>query len=163
MQAQVEKPPGTTPQVLVSRQAIYNPQLDVSAYTLCFHSGKMYDYQATAQGLLTSFLELGLEALVGPKRVLLPLTRGFVLLGYATTFPPEQVVLVLPAALTGDEELLEVVHEVSAQGYAIALADNLLYDPSPSFMEYATFLTLDVSELDRSALAQRVARLQAYA
>jgi EAL and modified HD-GYP domain-containing signal transduction protein len=148
---------------LVSRQAIYNPQLDVTAYTLCFHSEEMHDYQATAQGLLTSFLELGLEALAGHKRVFLPLTRGFVLMGYGTAFPPERVVLVLPAALTGDEELLEVLHEVSAQGYAIALTDNLVHDPQPSFVEHATFLTLDVSALDRPTLAQRVARLQAYA
>src|SRR5215471_15078751 len=163
MQAQVGNPPETTHEVLVSRQAIYNPQLDVIAYTLCFHNGEGYHYQATAQGLLTSFLDLGLEALVGPKRVFLPLTRGFVLMGYGTAFPPERVVLELPAALTGDEELLEVLHEVSAQGYAIALADNLMYDPSPSFVEYATFLTLDISTLDRPTLAQRVARLQAYA
>jgi EAL and modified HD-GYP domain-containing signal transduction protein len=150
-------------EVLVSRQAIYNPQLDVIAYTLCFHSEETHDYQATAQGLLTSFLELGLEAVVGPKRVFLPLTRGFVLLGYGTAFPPERVVLVLPAALRGDEELLEVLQEVSAQGYAIALADNLVQAPSPSFVEHATFLTLDVSALDRPTLAQRVACLQAYA
>src|SRR4029450_2166405 len=130
MQGQLENPPGPTHEVLVSRQAIYNPQLDVIAYTLCFHNGEMRDYQATAQGLLTSFLELGLEALVGPKRVFLPLTRGFVLMGYGTVFPPEQVVLVLPAALTGDEELLEVLHWVSAQGDASALADNLVHDPS---------------------------------
>jgi EAL and modified HD-GYP domain-containing signal transduction protein len=163
MQGQIVNPVGTAHEVLVSRQAIYNPQLDVIAYTLCFSSGEMHDYQATAQGLLTSFLELGLEALVGPKRVFLPLTRGFVLMGYGTAFPPERVVLVLPSALTGDEELLEVLHEVSAQGYAITLADNLMHDPPPSYVEHATFLTLDVSTLDRSSLQQRVARLQAYA
>src|SRR4029450_6333821 len=102
MQGQLENLPVTTPEVLVSRQAIYNPQLDVIAYTLCFHSGERHNYQATAQGLLTTFLELGLAALVGPKRVFLPLTCGFVLMGYGTAFPPEQVVLVLPAALAGD-------------------------------------------------------------
>jgi len=123
----------------------------------------MYDFQATAQGLLTSFLERGLEALVGPKRVFLPLTRGFVLMGYGTAFPPERVVLVLPAALTGDEELLEVLQEVSAQGYAIALADNLEHAPLPSCVEHATFLTLNVSALDRPTLEQRVACLQSYA
>src|SRR6266446_2878941 len=163
MHAQLGNPPGTTHEVLVSRQAIYNPQLDVIAYTLCFRSGDGHDYQATAQGLLPSFLELGLEALVGPKRVFLPLTRGFALLGYGTAFPPERVVLVLPATLSGDEELLEVFHEMSAQGYAIALADNLVHDPPPSCVEHATFLTLDVSALDRSTLAQRVACLQSYA
>ena len=113
MQGQLRNSPEITHEVLVSRQAIYNPQLDVIAYTLCFRSGEMHDYQATAQGLLTSFLELGLEALVGPKRVFLPLTRGFVLMGYGTAFPPERVVLVLPPAPTEDEELLEVLHEVS--------------------------------------------------
>ena len=35
--------------------------------------------------------------------------------------------------------------EVSAQGYAIALADNLLSAPPPSFGEHATFLTLTFS------------------
>lgn len=163
MHGPVENPPEIMHEVLVSRQAIYNPQLDVIAYTLCFHSEETHDYQATAQGLLTSFLELGLDAVVGPKRVFLPLTRGFVLLGYGTAFPPERVVLVLPAALRGDEELLEVLHEVSTQGYAIALADNLVQAPSPAFVEYATFLTLDVSALDRHTLAQRMACLQAYA
>ena len=54
MQGQLENPPGTTPEVLVSRQAIYNPQLDVMAYTLCFHNGERHDYQTTAQGLLNA-------------------------------------------------------------------------------------------------------------
>src|SRR5512145_2578028 len=125
MHGPVGNPPEIVHEVLVSRQAIYNPQLDVIAYTLCVHSAETHDYQATAQGLINSFLELGLDAVVGPKRVFLPWTRGFVLLDYAMAFPPERVVLVLPAVLRGDEELLEVLHEVSAQGYAIALADNL--------------------------------------
>ena len=60
MQGQLGNPPGTTHEVLVSRQAIYNPELDTIAYTLCFHSGKMHDFNAVAQGLLTSFLETGL-------------------------------------------------------------------------------------------------------
>ena len=71
--------------------------------------------------------------------------------------------LVLPAALTEDEELLEVLHEVSAQGYAIALADKSRARPPPSCLEHATFLTLDVSTLERPTLAQRVACLQSYA
>src|SRR2546430_16693153 len=116
MQGQLENPPETTHEVLVSRQAIYNPQLDVIAYTLCFHSWELHDYQATVQGLLTSFLELGLEALVGPKRVFLPLTRGFVLMGYGTAFPPEQAVLVLPAALTGAPAIPWALHEHAGQG-----------------------------------------------
>src|SRR5262245_65757969 len=111
MHGQVGKPPEITHEILVSRQAIYNPQLDVIAYTLCFHSGELPDYETTAQGLLTSFLETGLEALVGLKRVFLPLTRGFALLSYGTAFPPERVVLILPAALPRDEVLLEVVRE----------------------------------------------------
>src|SRR5262245_5866785 len=113
MQGQLVDPAGTAQEVLVSRQAMYNHELDVIACSLDLRSGEMHDYQSTAQGLRTSYRELGLEVLVGRKRVFLPLTRGFVLLGYGTAFPPERVVLVLPAALMGDEELLEVLHEVS--------------------------------------------------
>src|SRR5262249_11358726 len=133
---------------------------DVMAYTLYFQRGAGHDYQATAQGLLTSFLESGLQAVVGSKQAFLPLTRGFVLLGYVTVFPPEQVVLALPPSLTVDEEMLEVLRETAGHGYAIALAHELVHDTLPSLIEYATFLTLDVAAMDRPTLQQRVAYLQ---
>lgn len=169
MHGHQEEPPGTTHEVLVSRQAIYTPQLDVMAYTLRFPSGAgdprggVHGYQATAQELLTSFLERGLEVLVGPKQAFLPLTRGFVLLGYVTVFPPDRVVLALPSALTMDGELLEVLHEAAAHGYAIALAADQVHDPLPPLVEQAAFLTLDISAVDRPTLQHRVACLRPYA
>jgi len=152
----------TTREVLVSRQAIYTSQLDVMAYALCFDSGGRRDYQATAQGLLTSVLDTGLQALVGQKLAFLPITRGFMLLGYPTVFPPEQVVLALPATLTVDEDVLEVVRDMSAHGYALALAHDLVHDSLPPLVEYATFLTFDVSSMDRPTLQHRVAGLRQY-
>jgi EAL and modified HD-GYP domain-containing signal transduction protein len=62
-----------------------------------------------------------------------------------------------------DGELLEVLQEVAAHGYAIALADNLLHEPRSPLVEQATFLTLDVAAMDRPTLQQRVACLRPYA
>src|SRR5438067_2780355 len=110
--------------VFVSRQAIYTPQLEVMAYTLDFHSGvapqgeREPGYQTLAQGLLTSFLEIGLDALVGPTPACLPVTRGVLLLGYVDAFPPDRVVLALPATVTVDDGLGEGLRAIAARGYA---------------------------------------------
>ncbi len=58
-------------EIFVGRQPIYTQQLDVFAYELLFRSGELQHAgvtdgnQATAQVLVNTFLELGLETLVG--------------------------------------------------------------------------------------------------
>jgi len=162
------EPTSTGREVLVSRQAIYTPQLEVMAYTLLFDSHADdpgdggHGYQTIAQGLLTSFLEIGLDTLVGPKRAFLPLTRGFLLLGYVDAFPPDRVVLALPAALTVDHDLIEVLHEVMARGYTIALDGTLAPETLQSLVECASFLRLDVTAVEPPTLEARVASLRQY-
>jgi len=159
---------GTTRQVLVSRQAIYTPQLEVMAYTLCFPSEAdasgdgEHDYRTLLQGILTSFLDIGLEDFTENKPAFLPCTRGLVLMGTVTVFPPARVVLALPATYWGDGELCAALSELAARGYAIALADDLVHDPMLPYAEHAAFLTLDVSAMDRPALQQRVTCLRQY-
>ena len=155
--------------VFVSRQAIYTPQLEVMAYTLDFHSGvapqgeREPGYQTLAQGLLTSFLEIGLDALVGPTPAFLPVTRGVLLLGYVDAFPPDRVVLALPATVTVDDDLGESLRAIAARGYALALDGGLALDVLQPLVACATFLTLDVSAMDRATLAAHVASLRPYA
>lgn len=67
--------------VFVGRQPIYTREMDVFAYELLFRSGEAQHAhvtdgnQATAQVLVNTFLELGLETLVGNKRAFINLTR----------------------------------------------------------------------------------------
>ena len=86
-------------EVFVGRQPIYTQQLDVFAYELLFRRGEMQHAgvtdgnQATAQVLVNTFLELGLDTLVGPKRAFVNLTRDFLLQDYSLVFPADRVVL----------------------------------------------------------------------
>ena len=85
-------PQGTLPsiyEVFVGRQPIYTQQLDVFAYELLFRRGEMQHAgvtdgnQATAHVLVNTFLELGLDTLVGSKRAFVNLTRDFLLQDYS--------------------------------------------------------------------------------
>jgi EAL and modified HD-GYP domain-containing signal transduction protein len=168
MEEQRGEPTATRRTVLVNRQAIYTPQLEVMAYLLDFHSGVAEPggwepaSQTQAQGLLTSVLDLGLEALVGPTPAFLPVTRGLLRLGAVQALPPGHVILALPATVTVDEDLGEGLRVLAACGYALALDGGLAPDVLESLVACATFLTLNVSGEAYAAVAARVARLRPY-
>src|SRR5262249_14681941 len=103
-------PTSMRPTVLVHRQAIYTPQLEGMAYLLDGQHrgaapGEEPASHTLARGLLTSVLDLGLEALVGPLPAVLPVTPGVLRLGALHALPPGRVVLALPATITAEADL----------------------------------------------------------
>ena len=152
--------------ICVSRQPIFDCQRQVFAYDLLFYpaaaaqAGRVQDFQATAQGLLQTFLEIGLEAVVGTQRAFLPLTRGFLLFGYASVFPADRVVLELSMGTPVDADLLEVLHALAAQGYTIALGDFTCHDSPPALVTLADIVKIDIQALDCSTVEKYVALLQ---
>ena len=116
-------------EIFVGRQPIYTQQLDVFAYELLFRSGEMQHAdvtdgnQATAHVLVNTFLELGLDTLVGSKRAFINLTRDFLLQDYSRVFPADRVVLEVLEDVAVDADILAALRNFSAQGYLIALDD----------------------------------------
>jgi EAL and modified HD-GYP domain-containing signal transduction protein len=161
---------GPTPRLacFVGRQPIYDLQLNVIAYELLFRSsetnqaGPLEPFQATAQVLLNTFLEIGLEALVGPKRAFINFSRGFLLLDYMQLFPPDRVGIEVLEGTVVDAELLEAVRQLSARGYTIALDDFILHDHLRPLVELADLIKLDILALERPALEEHVALLRPY-
>ena len=77
-----QRPP--VPNVYVARQPIYNRSLDVVAYELLFRSDGIREQmdhldgdQATAQVVLNTFVEMGLNRVVGSKRAFINFTRDW--------------------------------------------------------------------------------------
>lgn len=121
MEEQRGAPTATRRTVLVNRQAIYTPHLEVMAYRLdCQRRvpepGGEPASPLLAQGLLTSVLDIGLEALVGPLPAFLPVTRGVLQLGALHALPPGRVVLALPATIMADPDLGEDLRAIAAYG-----------------------------------------------
>ena len=164
-------PRGTLPsiyEVFVGRQPIYTQQLDVFAYELLFrrgempHAGVTDGNQATAQVLVNTFLELGLDTLVGAKRAFVNLTRDFLLQDYSLVFPTDRVVLEVLEDVAVDDDVLAALRNLSAQGYTIALDDFFYQEHLRPLVELADIIKIDVLASGRTTVAEQVEILRQY-
>jgi c-di-GMP phosphodiesterase len=164
-------PRGTLPsiyEVFVGRQPIYTQQLDVFAYELLFrrgempHAGVTDGNQATAQVLVNTFLELGLDTLVGAKRAFVNLTRDFLLQDYSLVFPTDRVVLEVLEDIAVDDDVLAALRNLSAQGYTIALDDFFYQEHLRPLVELADIIKIDVLASGRTTVAEQVELLRQY-
>jgi EAL and modified HD-GYP domain-containing signal transduction protein len=154
--------------VFVGRQPIYNRRLDVIAYELLFRSsesnqaGFLDGDQATSQVVLNTFMEIGLETIVGQKPAFINLTRDFILQDYSQVFPADRVVMEVLEDVAVDDQLIEAVRGLSAQGYTIALDDFIYHESLHTLVEIADIIKVDILALDRAALQEHVTILGHY-
>ena len=155
-------------EVFVGRQPIYTQQLDVFAYELLFRSGDLQHAgvtdgnQATAHVLVNTFLELGLDTLVGSKRAFVNLTRDFLLQDYSLVFPADRVVLEVLEDVEVDDDVLAALRNLSAQGYSIALDDFFYQEHLRPLVELADIIKIDVLASGRTTVAEHVKLLRHY-
>jgi EAL and modified HD-GYP domain-containing signal transduction protein len=153
--------------VFVGRQPIFTPQRQVAAYELLFRgaasaqTATQTGAQATAQVLLHTCLDIGLETLVHQKRAFLNVTRDLLLGPALTALPPDRFVLEILEDTVVDAPLLAAVRRLRAQGFTIALDDFVYHPTLQPLVELAQIIKLDVQALDRAALETHLARLRA--
>jgi EAL and modified HD-GYP domain-containing signal transduction protein len=158
----------STRDVFVGRQPIYNRQMDVFGYELLFRSGDVQHAcfadgnQATAQVLVNTFLEIGLDTLVGSKYAFVNLTRDFLLQDYSPVLPADRVVLEVVEDVLVDTDLIAAVRSLSMQGYTIALDDFIYQEHVRPLVELANIIKLDVLAMDRHTLEEHVTLLRHY-
>jgi c-di-GMP phosphodiesterase len=152
-------PARTATDVHVARQAVYDPRLKVVAYELLVQrpDGSSAADEADASSTIS---EIGLSLVAG-QPAYIPVTRGFLLEGYATALPAERVVLAVGADLQLDRAAREALSELVAAGYRLALMDYERGGPAESLLPLAHVVGLNVTELDRGVLRAEIASLQA--
>src|SRR2546423_961630 len=102
----------TAPDVLVARQPVYDPSLRVVAYELLVE-------RAGESGAIS---EVGLSLVVGHPAYI-PVTRGFLLEGFANALPAERIVLAVQPDVQLDGAAGDALKELVASGYRLALID----------------------------------------
>jgi EAL and modified HD-GYP domain-containing signal transduction protein len=137
----------TTHDVLVARQPVYDPTLKVVAYELLVQGG---------DGAVS---ELGLNIVAGHPAYI-PVTRSFLLEGFAQALPADRVVLAVSPDLQLDRTALDAIHELVAGGYRLALMD---YEPDgvlEPLLPLAHVVGLNVAGRDRGVLRAELAHLR---
>ncbi len=164
--AQPETSPssGTAPpSALVARQSILTRKQDLYAYELLYReagrTGAPDDGDAaTSRTVLNTFLEIGLDKVVGPHKAFINITRRFI-----TELPPipvdkSQVVLELLEDLVVDQELIDAVKKLRSQGYSLAIDDYTFEPQWDPIIPLVDIIKVDVMATGLDGLADKMAR-----
>ncbi len=158
------------PDIYVGRQPIYNKNLSVFGYELLFRSGiknvaaidPFSADGATSTTIINTFLEIGLERLVGNRYAFINLTEQFLLEENSLPISPKQVILEVLEDIPITPELLEAVERLSRKGFIIAL-DDYIYNPAHKpLMKMVDIIKIDIMQLSQLEIIQHVKILREY-
>src|SRR5438552_13417479 len=144
--------------VLVSRQPIYRADNSLQGYELLFreNDSNLASYtdsaRATAQVLVNSLMEIGMDDLVGRHLAFINFERTLLLNNYCESLPPDRVVLEILENVEPDQKLLKRLAELRTKGYKFALDDFICTQPFSPLLEFADFVKIDLSITDWPAI-----------
>jgi c-di-GMP phosphodiesterase len=157
--------PAPVADLVIARQPILDRELRPLGFELLYRpiesNGQPLDpARATATVLGAALTEIGLDALVGSAPAFINITREFLLELRPLPMPPGRVVLELAGPHEVDAELIAVLEDLSAQGFALALAGFAYRSDLEPLLALARYVKLDVRRLDAAALTSQVQRLR---
>jgi len=164
--AQKGAPTGST--TFVARQPIYDVALDVHAYELLFRSeaddaasgatnGADVD---SANAIVATFADIGLDSLVGSTRAALNVSGPFVLRhDLAELLPPERVTLDVSRETMNDEAAVYELGRLARLGFEIAIEDYADDVAGRKLLGIAQIAKLDARTRTRDEMAVMIATL----
>ncbi len=153
---------------LVGRQPIYGGDVDVFAYELLYRGGDANQANfadgdsATANVMLNTMLEIGLEQIVGNQLAFINMTSNLILGRLCETLPKEQVVLEVLENVEPTAEIVEALTDLSRQGYTIALDDFIYHESLQPLVAIANIVKVDVMALSHEEIEEHVRWLRQY-
>jgi c-di-GMP phosphodiesterase len=158
---------------IIARQAIFDKDLNVYAYELLFrrdnqqiHSGvddafgDAFGDVATSQVINYTFMELGIERVIGNHLAFVNLTRSFILTDDPLPFAHDRVVLEILENVVPDDELIVAIQKLVDQGYIIALDDFVFEESLRPLVQLAEIIKIDVLAFTEQALIDQVILLK---
>jgi len=153
--------------VFVARQPIYDIELEVYGYELLYRgSGGQAGAQvedadlATSQVMLNTYMEIGLERLVGLRKAFINIPRSFIDGSLDIPLSKRQVVLEVLEDVAPDAEVIAGLEELAKRGFALALDDFIYHESLEPLIELADLIKLDIQQVNRDELQHIVRKLK---
>ena len=160
-----DRRPAPTADLLLARQPIFDRDLALWGYEILFRdqAGERFSGDAmTAEVLLRSGLDIGVENLVGRKKMCINVTRAYLTGEREIPLPPEQTVLEVHPSVEFDSHLLSGTKDLSTRGYLLAL-DNYVYRPGDEpLLELVNLVKIDIAAAGLLRLPEQVERCSRY-
>src|SRR5215813_4503269 len=149
--------------VLVSRQPIFSENMAELGYELLFRNSDKDQAsfsdgdEATAEVIINTFMDIGLDAMVGRRMAFINFDRNLILGNYCDCLPRDRVVLELLEKGAPDAALITKLQALHTAGYWIALDDFVAKESSRTLLELAHFVKIDLTTNDWSAVERSLA------
>lgn len=148
--------------VFVARQPIFNNKMDVYGYELLYRSGMSNGFDgangasATSSVITASFLNIGIERLVGKARAFINFDDELLLSSVPEMLPPDKVVIELLETVRVTDELIVKCRKLKERGFQIALDDFSCQYQFERLVPLADIIKIDfrqTTESDQKKLA----------
>lgn len=154
--------------VFVGRQPILGPNMRTVGYEVLYRNCELGqavftdEDVATATVLLNTYLDIGLEHVVGSHLAFLNIPKHFLLEHHCEALPKDRVVLEILENVEPTPQVLEALTSLAQQGYTIALDDFEYHDRFRPFLEITDIVKIDVLGKSEEQLEHEVAVLRDY-
>lgn len=154
---------------IIARQAIFDRNMNVYAYELLFRSNNQqlnagisdsFGDKATSQVINHTFMELGIERVIGSHLAFVNLTRNFILTDDPLPFAHDQVVLEILEDIVADDEIIAATQKLVDQGYTIALDDFIFDESLRPLVKLAEIIKIDLLSISEQTLKEHVSILK---
>ena len=152
--------------VFVGRQPILDPNLKTIGYEVLYRNCELGqaiftdEAMATARVLLNTYLDIGLEHVVGSHLAFLNIPKQFILERYCEALPKNRVVLEILENVEPTPEVIEALTSLAQQGYTIALDDFVYEECLKPFLKLADIVKVDVLGKSEEQLHREVSQLR---
>ena len=162
------RPAENASKVIVARQPICRRSSSVFAYEILYRSEFLEKAavtngdEATAGVLVKTFMEIGLDRLVGKTTAFLNLTRQFLLSDYCFILPKGRVVLEVLENIEPDDQVIRALTKLRKAGYSIALDDFQFSEDKRPLLQVADYVKMDFRAETPSTLVQQIPILRKF-
>jgi len=155
-------------EIFIGRQPIYDRKLGVYAYELLFRTADVNKAaitdgdKATSDVIINTFLEIGLDNIVGNRLAFINLTRSFFVNEHSISLPKDRVVLELLEDIEADDNVVAGVKRLTDQGYTIALDDFIYHESLKPLVQLSNIIKIDIMTLGRDEVRDHVQALRKH-
>lgn len=156
-------------QITIARQPIFDKDLNTYAYELLYRArlesdnikaDGSFDDVATSNVISYTFMDFGLDRVVGNHIAFLNMTRNFLIDSDPLPMVKDRIVLEILEDIVVDDELVSGIENLITQGYKIALDDFIFDESWWPLIKLAHIIKLDILAIDEQQLRQHVEMLK---
>lgn len=154
------------PPVLMARQPIFNPALEVFAYELLYRTegedrAIVHNaVQATAHVVAGATLDIGFTRLVGNSPAFINFPASMLSSRLLLPLAPERIVIEVNAGAAPDPNLLDGLMWLRGEGYRVSLDDFDIAQNSPELLDCADVVKLDIQRLSPDDLVESIRKVR---